>query len=237
MLIAENISKEINGNKILNNVSLTLLASQITAVIGANGSGKSSLLRALALIDPPSEGKITIEKTCYNFPTKSIANTPWPKLGVVFQQHFLWPHLTIRENISLPAKANKISNFDTEFERVISAMNLKEFLDRYPNQVSGGQRQRAALARALILKPSYLLMDEITASLDIEQTREVINYLPKLKAEGTSILIITHLFGLARQIADNVIFLDHGQIIEQGSTAAVLDNPTSPRLSAFLTFA
>ena len=234
MLIAENICKEIKGHKILDNISLTIKLSEITAIIGTNGSGKSSLLRALALIDSPTSGTIKVDNDSYCLPFKSNIEL-YPKLTVVFQQHFLWPHLTVKENILLATKFNLIQDLEEEFEKLITLMDLKDLLSRYPNELSGGQRQRTALVRALILKPTYLLLDEVTASLDMQQAKRIIDYLPELKMKGTSIIIITHLIGLVKQVADQVIFLEDGKVEEQG-TISILDNPTSKKLKSFLSF-
>jgi ABC-type polar amino acid transport system ATPase subunit len=234
MLIAENICKEIKGRKILDNISFIIKLSQITTIIGTNGSGKSSLLRALALIDSPTSGTLKIDNDSYCLPFKSNIAL-YPKLTVVFQQHFLWPHLTVKENILLATKFNLIQDLEEEFEKLITLMDLKDLLSRYPNELSGGQRQRTALVRALILKPTYLLLDEVTASLDMQQTKKIIDYLLELRMNGTSIIIITHLIGLAKQIADQVIFLEDGKVEEQG-TIAIFDNPTSKKLKSFLSF-
>ena len=238
MLSGAEIRKEIGGQQILQGVSIDVAPGTITALLGPNGSGKTSLLRALALIDPPGSGRVQIDERVYSFPatTKLPEIPPWPTVTVVFQQHFLWPHLTLKDNIELPAKLRRVVDWQSDAERIVSKLELGAVLNRFPNQVSGGQRQRAALARALLLKPSYLLMDEITASLDLEQTREVLSLLPELKQQGTGMLLTTHLIGFAKHVSDRVVFLDGGKIVEEGGPG-ILDAPATPRLQAFLSVA
>jgi ABC-type polar amino acid transport system ATPase subunit len=151
----------------------------------------------------------------------------------VFQQLFLWPHLTLRQNILLPMRLQDPATVATALEELIEAFDMGNFIDRYPNQASLGQRQRAALARAIILNPRYLLLDEVTSALDVEQITRVLDYLAQLRQRGMGLFIITHLLGFARQTADQVVFMAKGSIVERGDVS-ILTNPQSQRLQQFL---
>ena len=164
MITTKNITKKFGEATVLDKVSVNIKPGKITTLIGPSGSGKTTLLRAISLIDVPNSGDITIDGTKYDFPLSDELMPPWPKLSVVFQQLFLWPHLTLRQNILLPLGEQT----DQEYlKKLIGLFGMTDFIDHYPNQASVGQKQRAAFARALILKPKYLFLDEITSALDV----------------------------------------------------------------------
>ncbi len=231
MLIGKKIVKKYHGEKILKNVDIKIEPGKITSLIGPSGSGKTTLLRVLSMIDLPESGTILLDNEKYKFPLKtSEIIPPWPRVSIVFQQLFLWPHLTLRENILLPLG----DNIDKKhIEELIKVLQMKEFIDRYPNQVSIGQRQRVALARALALNPEYLLLDEITSALDVEQVNIVLNHLLTLKNNGVGILIVTHLLNFAQRASDNIIFINEGEIIETGGKE-ILEKPKHKRIQDFL---
>lgn len=235
MLEAKNISKSFGAHRVLQDVSVCIKPGTITTLIGPSGTGKTTLLRALAMTDLPDSGEITLDDQTYRFPwpAHQRAPRPWPQITAVFQQLFLWPHLTLRENILLPARNFPRANLMDEFNELISVLHLSSFIDRYPNEASLGQRQRVALARALMLQPRYVLMDEVTSALDIEQVSNILNFLPRLKERGIGVLLITHALNFARRAADNILFMDEGRIIERG-TVELLNNPQTPRLRQFL---
>jgi ABC-type polar amino acid transport system ATPase subunit len=238
MLIAENLAKTYDGHQVLNDVSLSVEPGQIITVIGPSGAGKTSLLRALALIEPADGGRLSVDGQQFEFPWNDNGGSrpipaPWPKLTVVFQQLFLWPHLTLRENILLPARNIPNKNLDKELAELAAWMEMEKFIDRYPNQVSGGQRQRAALARAILLKPSYLLLDEITSALDVVQVSKIVALLPKLAKTGIGMVLVTHLLNFARVSADKVIYLEGGKVLEAGSRE-ILAKPKTRELKDFL---
>jgi len=231
MLSGKNLTKKYQGREILKGINIVVKPGKITSLIGASGSGKTTLLRVLSMLDLPDSGSITFDKEEYNFPKDrdNIIN-PYPKISIVFQQLFLFPHLTLRQNILLPLR----NNVDEKLiEELIDVLQMREFIDRHPNQVSIGQRQRVAIARALALKPEYLLLDEITSSLDVEQVDAVLNYLLKLKEGGMGILIVTHLLNFAEKASDTIVFLDEGNVIETGGRG-ILENPNHPRIKKFL---
>ncbi len=234
-LKAVDLHKRFRNRVVLDGVSAEIAPGQIVALLGPSGAGKTTLLRALALLETANQGRIECDGETWNFPwpkRKKLAG-PWPKLTVVFQELFLWPHLTLRENILLPARNITRDNLETELEEVIQTLDLAAYIDNHPNEASLGQRQRVALARAVMLKPKYLLLDEITSALDIEQVHNILTFLPKLKARGIGMLLITHHVNFARRAADHILFLADGQIAESGPPT-ILDSPKSERLGRFL---
>lgn len=232
MLTAKNITKYNQENTtVLESVDIEVKPGSITSLIGPSGAGKTTLLNVMAFSAFPDKGEIAIDDKKYSFPVVG-ESTPQTSSSVamVFQQLFLWPHLTLRENITISNKST-----EKEVEELISTFGMKGFIDRYPNQTSLGQRQRAALARAIALKPRYLLLDEVTSALDIEQVEAVVQYLEKLKAGGTGIVAVTHLLHFAKRISDQIVFMDKGKIIEIGGRE-VLSDPKQARTKEFLAF-
>lgn len=234
MLKAQCLNKSFGNTITLRDVSADFKPGEITALIGPNGCGKSTLLRALSLLDPPDSGTVIVDEVPYVFPSSNGKNItlPWPKLTMVFQQLFLWPHLTIRQNITLPLEMLK-GECDGNVDKLIDLMEMKEYVDRYPNQVSLGQRQRASIARALALEPKYLLLDEITSALDVEQISTILEHLKVLRDEGTCIVLVTHLIGFAKSAADQIVFIKNGKIEESG-TSSILTAPRTTDLRKFL---
>ena len=238
MLTANGLTKSFGDTLALDDVNVSISPGRITVVIGPSGSGKTTLLRAVSLLDPPKRGEIVLEGTTYTFPLGSLppCKPPWPKLTVVFQQLFLWPHLTLRQNILLPV--NLRGGDTSSLNELLDLFRMTDFVDRYPNEVSIGQRQRAALARAVMLNPAYILLDEITSALDIEQTSIIMNYLLSLRDRGIGLLVVTHLIGFARRLltrqeGDHIVFLDKGRVLESGGIE-VLKSPRNERAIQFL---
>jgi ABC-type polar amino acid transport system ATPase subunit len=235
MLIANGITKSFGDQQVLRGVSLSIEKGKICALIGPSGSGKTTLLKVLAFLEQPDSGSVTIDDVSYQFPLAKSQKIqpPWPKVTVVFQQLFLWPHLTLLQNITLPLSAQGRDDNPARLQELLKIFDMNHFVYRYPNEASLGQRQRAALVRALLLEPEYLLLDEITSSLDIEQTAIILSQLKKLSSQGIGILTITHLLQFAQDAADKVAFMADGQILEEGSPE-LLAHPQSERLSQFL---
>jgi ABC-type polar amino acid transport system ATPase subunit len=232
MLHAEGLRKRFDGKEVLDVPDFSVAPGQIAVVIGPRGAGKTTLLRALSMIDPPTAGTISVDAASYHFPARTIAPPPWPALTVVFQQLFMWPHLTVRQNIELPLRLRHVADYG-HVDKLIEEFQMKEFVDRYPNSVSTGERQRAALVRAFALRPRYLLLDEVTAALDVERVALVLRKVQALKAEGVGVVAVTHALTFARRAADAVYFVDGGKVSHEGD-GAVLANPKRLRLRQFL---
>jgi ABC-type polar amino acid transport system ATPase subunit len=232
MLRATGLRKLFGSTQILDADEFSVSPGEIVVVIGPSGGGKTSLLRAVSLIDPPTSGTIEIDHDIYKFPSRSMPAPPWPRLTVVFQQLFLWPHLTLRQNIELPLQLRGdavpayVANLIEEFQ-------MTSLIHRYPNAVSTGERQRAALIRAIALRPRYLLLDEVTAAQDVERVALVLRKVQELRAEGVGIVIVTHALSFARRAADAVYFIDSGTVTREGD-GTILDSPSRPRFRQFL---
>ena len=235
MLKARDINFSYGEDIVLKDISLEMAPGEITVVIGPSGAGKTTLLRALTCVDCPQSGSLEIDdQFSYSFPVASDAlpPAPWPYITVSFQQQFLWPHMTLRQNILLPlAERNEEPHMG--FDELVELFDMQHFIDRYPNEASLGQRQRAAMARAVILNPRYLFLDEITTFLDVVQIAKILECIKKLKERGISVFIITHLIEFAKEVADQVLFFDKGVILEKGDSK-ILDKPKTKELKSFL---
>jgi len=232
MFIANNISKQINNKIILDNISLELKKGEITILFGSSGCGKTSLCRSLALLDYPDSGNINIDNKQYMFPSNQ-KNLHLPdKVNMVFQQLFLWPHLTNEENIKLAL--NKFSSHKKKlFTHLIKLLSIENILTQYPNESSVGQKQRIAIARVLILEPKFIFLDEITSALDIVQINNITKLLIQLKKENIGMLLITHDLHFIEQVADRILFMNNGKIVESGGKELLI-NPKTKLLKDFL---
>jgi ABC-type polar amino acid transport system ATPase subunit len=233
MLQGININKRINGLDILKNINIKVEPSKITCLIGPSGSGKSTVLSCLSLLTNPSKGVVNVDGQDFSFNNgkNSYKNFPYPLVTVVFQGLFLFPHLTNETNILLPLKEKNRTSPD--FDSLIDKLNIREVLKKYPNECSGGEKQRVALARQILLEPKYLLLDEVTSALDLETVNIVANIFTELKNKGTGILLVTHMINLAKTICDDFYFLDKGIMIESG-VIDQLKTPETERLNKFL---
>lgn len=233
MIRAENISKSYGKVLVLDKISMELKKNEISVLFGPSGCGKTTLCRNLALLDYPDEGEIKIFDMNYSFPTKKkYDHLPYPKVNFVYQQLFLWPHLTNKENILLAVK----NPTDEDFEKLnyySDFFDIGETLDKYPNESSLGQKQRVAITRALILNPKFIFFDEITSALDIVQTNKIINLLMLLREKSIGVLLVTHNINVISKVADIVFFMQDGKIIECGDPT-ILNTPKTPELMNFL---
>lgn len=232
MLRATGIRKIFRSTEVLNAAEFSVSPGEIVVVIGPSGGGKTTLLRAVSLIDPPTSGIVEVDGEKYSFPSRSTPRSPWPRLTVVFQQFFLWPHLTIRQNIELPLQLRGVTD-RAYVSGLIEEFQMADVVHRYPNAVSTGERQRAAFVRAVALRPRYLLLDEITAAQDVERVALILRKVQALKADGVGVVIVTHALSFARRAADGVYFVDAGTVNREGDRT-VLDNPSRPRFRQFL---
>jgi ABC-type polar amino acid transport system ATPase subunit len=235
--VGTHLSKRFGAVPALDDVSIELHPGSITAVLGPNGSGKSTLLKALSFLEPPDTGQIVLDGARYDFPVgkHSKAFLAWPTVTLVFQQLFLWPHLRVEDNVGLPIRGFGPTAMGERVSEILETFNLRSLRQRYPNELSLGQRQRVALARAAAVRPRYLLLDEVTSALDIEQSSWLLGYLRHLGDSGTAVLLVTHLVGFAKQVATEVLFMQQGRVLERGSTS-ILAAPGSAEFTKFLGF-
>lgn len=238
MLKGSNISKSIAGKKILSEVEIEIQPGKIAALIGPSGGGKSSLIRNLSLLEKPDSGCVAIDKNEYHFPFMQKVLLPrniHPSVSVVFQQFHLWPHLSVMDNILMPLR-QKRTGFDlSKFNDLIYYFEIGHLMTRFPNELSVGQKQRIAFIRAVLLRPKYLLLDEITSALDIKHIGKMLQFIKQLAGEGVGILIATHLIGFAVNAADQIFFLNEGSVVEAGDSG-ILKNPQTEPLTKFLTY-
>lgn len=225
------VNKHFSQHHVLKQLTLTVSRGEVAVVCGPSGSGKSTLIRALARLDEISSGDILVNG-------RSIfAKGEQPAIGFVFQQFNLYPHLTALENITLaPILLGKLSKQEARAEAryLLSQVGLADKAGHYPSELSGGQQQRVAIARALALKPEILLFDEPTSALDPETIGEVLSVIRALAHSGITMLVVTHEMGFAREVADRIIFLEQGEIIEQGTAERFFADPRHPRVRQFL---
>lgn len=232
----KNITKEFNDKTIaINNLSLTI-NNGVTVIIGPSGSGKSTILRTLNLLETPTKGKILYKYT--NILNKDFNLTSYrSKVSMVFQNFNLFPHLTILDNLNLAQidvlKKTKLEASLTS-KQYLEAVGLIDKINNYPNQLSGGQKQRVAIARSLCMNPDVILFDEPTSALDPEMVKEVLLVIKDLATKGLNMIIVTHEMSFAKSVSDDVIVIDKGELVEQGSPNQIFNNPKSLRTKQFL---
>lgn len=236
MIEINNVQKSFGSLKVLNGINLNVEKGEVVCLIGASGSGKSTLLLCINALESIDGGRITVDGIDVHAP-KTNRDLLRRKLGIVFQQYNAFPHLTARHNVSLaPRKVLGLSRSDADALAVehLRKVGLGDKIDHYPAQLSGGQQQRLAIARALAMKPDYLLLDEITSALDPELVGEVLDTLRMLAAEGMTMIAVTHEIPFAREVADRVAFFHQGVIHEIGPARDLIKNPQQPRTQEFL---
>jgi len=253
ILEAQNIAKKFGSTRVLNDINFTLEEGEVLAIIGSSGSGKTTLLRCLNFLERLDSGRIILRgETLYDAAEKTHYDEQSVRrkrlhFGLVFQSFNLFPQYTAFENVTLARKlaAKKQPDFkknkkaileeiDREGMQLLEQIGLAAKRDSYPYQLSGGQQQRVAIARALALKPDILCFDEPTSALDPELTGEVLKVIRALAEKNTTMIIVTHEMQFARQVADNVLFMDEGLVVEYGTPKDVFDNPSSERIKRFL---
>jgi polar amino acid transport system ATP-binding protein len=238
------IRKRFGALEVLKGVDLDVAKGEVICVLGPSGSGKSTLLRCVNLLEPPEEGEIFLEgQDICKGPGSGTGEQSWnldfvrQRVGMVFQQFNLFPHKTVLENVTMApqrvlghSKSEAVEKGKALLERV----GLADKLEQYPARLSGGQQQRVAIARALAMEPRVMLFDEVTSALDPELVKEVLDVMRELAAEGMTMLVVTHEMGFAKEVGDQVVFMDGGVIVEQGKPVDVLDNPREERTKKFL---
>jgi ABC-type polar amino acid transport system ATPase subunit len=232
----KNIHKYFGKLHVLNGVSLDVAKGEVVVIIGPSGSGKSTLLRCLNYLEPVQSGEIWIDGIRLDHHKTNIRAVR-AEVGIVFQAFNLFPHLTAMRNVMLaPVVVRRRPEGEVRKEAVamLTKVGLQDKVDAYPSQLSGGQQQRVAIARALAMHPKLMLFDEVTSALDPELVREVLDVMKQLARDGMTMIVVTHEMGFAREVADRVIFMDEGRIVEQGSAEAVFDRPQNQRTKEFL---
>lgn len=222
--------------KALNGVDLEVSKGEVIVIIGPSGCGKSTFLRSLNLLEIPNGGHIYLEDTDITDRKVNI-NYHRQKVGMVFQHFNLFPNMTILQNMTLaPVQLKKATKEEAQKKamELLRVVGLEDRAEAYPNQLSGGQKQRVAIVRALCMEPEVMLFDEPTSALDPEMVGEVLDVMKKLASEGMTMLVVTHEMGFAREVADRVIFMDEGVIMEQGTPEEIFNNPQNERTKAFL---
>jgi ABC-type polar amino acid transport system ATPase subunit len=232
----KSVNKYFGHLHVLKDLSLDVSKGEVVVVIGPSGSGKSTLLRCLNYLEPVQSGEIWIDGIRLDHHKTNIRAVR-AEVGIVFQSFNLFPHLTALRNVMLAPRVVR-KRPETEVRQAAVAMltkvGLQEKIDAYPSQLSGGQQQRVAIARALAMEPKLMLFDEVTSALDPELVREVLDVMKQLARDGMTMLVVTHEMGFAREVADRVIFMDEGRIIEEGTAAGIFDHPKNQRMKEFL---
>lgn len=236
MIKIENLHKSFGQLEVLKGIDYEVHEKEVVCVIGPSGSGKSTFLRCINLLEEISDGAIFIEDVKVNDPKTDI-NLIRTEVGMVFQQFNLFPHMSVIENITMaPMFIRKMSKHEAEklAMELLDKVGLREKANNYPQQLSGGQQQRVAIARALAMKPKVMLFDEPTSALDPEMVKEVLDVMKQLAFEGMTMIVVTHEMGFAREVADRVVFMDGGYIVEEGQPEMIFDAPKNERTKAFL---
>lgn len=236
LLKIRNLKKQFDDHVILDDLSLTVHKGEVIVIVGPSGCGKSTLLRCINALEPIQGGEILLQEERIDPKSKNLAGIR-QKIGMVFQSYELFPHLTVLDNILLaPTKVQKRrkENVTKEALELLERVGLKDKADSYPRQLSGGQKQRVAIVRALCMHPEILLFDEVTAALDPEMVREVLDVMLNLAYQGRTMLIVTHEMQFARAVADRILFLEDGNIIEDSDPETFFEHPQTERAQQFL---
>ena len=246
MIRLENVYKDFGTLEVLKGINLSVEKGEVVCIIGPSGSGKSTLLRSLNHLEKITSGRIFIDNELISDrkdnkdifkPSKHRISEVCSEIGMVFQRFNLFPHMTVLENIMIAPRVVKKAAKDSAREyamQLLDKVGLSDKWDAYPSMLSGGQQQRVAIARALATKPEIMLFDEPTSALDPELVSEVLEVMSSLAREGMTMLVVTHEMGFAREVANRVIFMDNGEVIEEGTPENLFNNPIKGRTKAFL---
>ena len=236
MIEFRNVNKWFGDFHVLKNINETVEKGEVLVICGPSGSGKSTLVRCVNRLEDVDRGEIVINGRNITDKSQDL-NALRAEIGIVFQQFNLYPHLTVLKNITLaPMKVKKMSQDEAEKTalRLLDRVGIGNQAHKYPVELSGGQQQRVAIARALAMQPQIMLFDEPTSALDPEMINEVLNVMKNLARDGMTMLCVTHEMGFAREVADRVIFMDHGEILERGTPEHFFSSPEHERTKAFL---
>ncbi len=236
MIELRGVSKWYGDTQVLRNIDFKVARGERVVVCGPSGSGKSTMIRCINRLEEHREGRIVVDGIELDHTTRNV-DVVRRDVGMVFQQFNLFPHLTVLQNLMIaPVKIRKVPKAEAEAtaRQLLMRVRIAEQADKYPSQLSGGQQQRVAIARALCMKPKVMLFDEPTSALDPEMVQEVLDVMVGLAREGMTMVCVTHEMGFARTVADRVVFMDAGTIIEEGLPEAFFSNPQHERTRAFL---
>ena len=235
MIDIKNLHKSFGEHEVLKGIDLHINPQEVVVIIGPSGSGKSTLLRCMNLLEEPTSGSVVVDGI--DLTGDSDINKAREEIGMVFQRFNLFPHMTVLQNITLaPIKVRNMAKDEAEkiARELLERVGLADKADAYPPQLSGGQQQRVAIARALAMRPKVMLFDEPTSALDPEMVNEVLDVMKSLANEGMTMAVVTHEMGFAREVGDRLLFVDGGNIIEQGAPKDVSENPKEERTKLFL---
>lgn len=235
MIKLENVHKSFGKNEVLKGINLHIEQGQVVVIIGPSGSGKSTVLRTMNYLEEPTSGKVIVDGM--DLSDKKKLNDVRAEVGMVFQNFNLFPHMTVMENLTLAqTKVRKTSMEEAKKigQALLDRVGLADKANAYPDSLSGGQKQRVAIARALAMKPKVMLFDEPTSALDPEMVCEVLDVMKSLAEDGMTMVIVTHEMGFAKKVADRVLFVDGGLILEDDTPERVFDSPTNERTKSFL---
>ncbi len=235
MIELKDVRKSFGKNEVLKGINLHVDKGEVVVIIGPSGSGKSTVLRTMNYLEEPTSGQVIVDGM--DLSDKNKLNAVRTEVGMVFQNFNLFPHMTVLDNLTLaPVNVRKMDKKEAQdiAMKLLERVGLADKAQMYPDSLSGGQKQRVAIARALAMKPKVMLFDEPTSALDPEMVREVLDVMKLLADEGMTMVIVTHEMGFAKEVADRVLFVDGGQILEDGTPAQVFDAPTSDRTKLFL---
>ncbi|AQW22941.1 MULTISPECIES: amino acid ABC transporter ATP-binding protein [Clostridium] len=236
MINVRNLYKSFGKNEVLKDINETIKKGEVVVIIGPSGSGKSTFLRCLNLLEEPTSGVINFEGEDITDKNVDI-NKIREKMGMVFQQFNLFPHKTVMENLTIgPTKIKNISNGEAikKGSELLEKVGLLDKKNVYPNSLSGGEKQRIAIARALAMEPDVMLFDEPTSALDPEMVGEVLGVMKSLAKDGMTMVVVTHEMGFAKEVGDRILFMDEGRIIEEGTPEEIFQNPKNSRTKDFL---
>ncbi|KGK87248.1 MULTISPECIES: amino acid ABC transporter ATP-binding protein [unclassified Clostridium] len=237
MIEAKNVTKRFGDLTVFENLSVNVSKGEVLVIIGPSGSGKSTFLRCLNHLETINEGKIIIEDEELKENDKALIRRITTKMGMVFQNFNLFPHMTAIQNVMeapITVKKEDKKVIEERAKKLLTKVGLADKMDYYPSKLSGGQKQRVAIARALAMEPDIMLFDEPTSALDPELVGEVLNVMKELASEGMTMVVVTHEMGFAKDVADRVIFMDGGKIVEEGTPEEMFTNPAEDRTREFL---
>jgi general L-amino acid transport system ATP-binding protein len=236
IIVCEGVSKWFGDFQALNNVSATIKEQEVVVVLGPSGSGKSTWIRCINRLEQHQEGRIMVDGVELSNDLRNIEKVR-SEVGMVFQMFNLFPHLTVRDNISLApiwVRKKPRSEAEEQATSLLERVGIPEQADKFPGQLSGGQQQRVAIARALAMEPKIMLFDEPTSALDPEMIKEVLDVMKELALSGMTMMVVTHEMGFAKEVADKIMFMEDGQIVETGTPEHFFTNPTEERTKLFL---